>query len=188
MLDPEFVDQLGDFDVVAAVLGDLREASFLEPSQGLQAIGGFLGAEGRGGDGIEGEPVVEDFVKFDEEIEGGELGEVEDGVAVEDLVIEADMVEADDEVGAAEFLDEVVDLRFPVDAVAAADGAEGDPETEAHVTDLVPAADLLGGLLGFEVEVDDVLHGWIAAGRMVGSATISDKRNLAESGTGGGRE
>jgi hypothetical protein len=62
------------------------------------------------------------------------------------------VVEAHDEVRPLEFLEQVVHLALGVDAVAAACRRIGHAEAHPHVTDLVPAADLVGRLLGFEVE------------------------------------
>ncbi len=151
-----FVDEAGDFDVVAAVFGDFEEAALFEPADGLEAFAGFLEVEGGGGDGVEGEPVLEGFLEVDHEVEGGELSEIEGGVTVEDDVIEAQVVEANDEVGALELLDEVVDRFLVVDAVIAALRAVGDADAEAHAADMIPPADLVGGPLGFDIEVNDI--------------------------------
>ena len=47
------VDQLGDFDVIAAVLGDLDELALAPPLDGVETLGGLAGAEAGGGDGLE---------------------------------------------------------------------------------------------------------------------------------------
>ena len=151
------VYEFGDFDVVTAVFGNFHEFAFFEPADGLQAFGGFFDAEGGGGDGIEREAVAQFFLEVDEHVEGGELVEVVGGVAVEDFVIEAEDVEADDEVGALQFGDEVVDLAFAVNFVIAARGAVGDADAHAHFGDVAPTTDFISGLLGFEIKIDDVL-------------------------------
>jgi hypothetical protein len=151
-----FVDEFGDFDVVTAVFGDIEETARAEPFDGLKAFGGFFDAEGGGGDGIEGEAVINDLLQLDKHVERGHLAKIEDGVAVEDFVIETKVVEADDEVGAHEFVDEVVDLLFAVDFVIAARGAVGDADAHAHVADVIPATHFVGRLLGFQIEIDNI--------------------------------
>jgi hypothetical protein len=151
-----FVNEFGDFDVVAAVFSDIEEFALAEPFDGLKAFGGFFDAESGGGDGIEREAVVDDFLQFDQHVEGGHLAKIEDGVAVEDFVIEAKVVETDDEIGAHQLVDEVVDLLFAVDFVIAARGAVGDAHAHAHVADIIPATHFVGRLLGFQIEIDNI--------------------------------
>ena len=50
----------------------------------------------------------------------------------------------------------VIDPSSRVNAVFAAPGAVGHAERHAHVAFLVPAARVVGGALGFEVEINDV--------------------------------
>lgn len=150
--------ELGDFDVEAAVFGDFQEFSLFPPFDGLQAFGGLFDAEGCGGYGVEGEPVLKFCLELNEHVEGWELGEIEDGVTVEDFVIEAEDIETDDEIGAGEFLDEIVDLGFGVDFVGTPGGAIGDRDADAHIADFVPTSHLIGRFLGFDVHVDHVFH------------------------------
>ena len=96
------------------------------------------------------------FFDVEEEVECGDLGEVEDGVGGEDFVVEVDEVEADDEVGVAEFADELFGFLFGVDVVGVVEGVVGGGDGEFHFVDVVPASDVVGAVLGFEVEVDDV--------------------------------
>ncbi len=158
MFGAELVDEFGEFDVVTAVFGDFVEAAFAEPLDGLKTFAGLFETEGGVGDGIEGEPVFEGIGDDEEHIEGGDLGEVEDGVAVEDFVVEADDIETDDEIGALEFADEGIDVLLLVDLVTLTGGAVGHAHTHLQVPHMIPSADFIGGLLGFEIEVDDVLH------------------------------
>jgi hypothetical protein len=151
-----FVDKSGNFDVVAAVFGDFEEAAGAEPFDGLEAFGRFFNAERGGGDGIKGEAVVHGFLKFDEHIQGGGLAQVEDGVAVKDLVVEAEIVKTDHEIGPKQFGDELVDLFFAVDFVIAASSAVGHADAHAHVADVIPAAYFVGGLLRFQIKVDNI--------------------------------
>lgn len=161
VLGAVFVDEARAFDVKAAVLSDLEEFAFAPPADGIEAVAGFTDAEGGGGDGIEADAVAEFLFDFDEQIEGARgVREVEDGVPGEDFVIEVDDIESDDEVGAQELIDESVDVFFGVDAIFAGGGGVGDAEGHSHVPFAVPAAGIVGGALGFEIEVDDVLgHG-----------------------------
>jgi hypothetical protein len=152
----EFVDEFGDFDVVTAVFGNIQQAAGAEPLDGLEAFGRFFDAEGGGGDGIQGEAMVHGFLEFDEHIEGGRLAQVKDGITVEDFVIEAEVVEADDEIGAKQFGDELIDLLFAIDPVLAARRAVGHADAHAHVANIVPPADFVRGFLRFQVEIDNV--------------------------------
>ena len=49
MLLSVFMDQLGDFHIVAAVFRDLRQLPFLEPADRLQPFRGLFNAESRRG-------------------------------------------------------------------------------------------------------------------------------------------
>jgi hypothetical protein len=152
------VDEASDFDIVTAVFGDVHEAALAEPLDGLHAFGCFFDAQGGASEGVEGEAMVYNFLDVHEHVEGWGLGEVEDGVAVEDFVIEAEIVEADDKVCAHEFTDQIFDLGFAVDFVIAARGAVGDADAHAHVAHAIPTAHFISRFLRFEVEVNDVLH------------------------------
>ena len=94
-----FVDQARELHVIAAIFGDVEQLTFAEPLNGLEAFGGFLDAERGGGDGLEGEAMLEAILKFDEHVEGGHLAQVEGGVSVEHFEIETKVVEADDQIG-----------------------------------------------------------------------------------------
>ena len=103
--------------------------------------------------------MAEDFFEGHHDIEVMGLGfEVEDGVLEEDFVVEGDVVEADDEVGFDELVDEGIGLVFAVDMVMAGLGGVGDTDRHSHLIFVAPAADVIGGALSFEVEVDEVLH------------------------------
>ena len=77
VLDGVFVDEAGDFDVVAAVFGDLEQFAFLEPLDGLHALGGFLDAKSGRGDGIQRDPVLKFALQVHEHVERGELAQVQ---------------------------------------------------------------------------------------------------------------
>src|SRR5256885_14720164 len=74
------------------------------------------------------------------------------------FVIESQIVEANHQVRALHFGDEIVDLLFAVNPVVAARRAVSDPDAHSHLADLVPAADFLRRLLRFQIKIDDVLH------------------------------
>ena len=82
--------------------------------------------------------------------------EIEHGVAHEDVVIEIEDVEADDEIGPAQPIDQLVHARFVEDFVVAGGGAEDHADRHLHVALAIPAAGVVRGSLGFEVEVNDV--------------------------------
>lgn len=145
VLDAELVDELRALDVEAAVLGYFEDFTLTPPGDGLETVGRFSDAEGCAGDCVEGDARFEAFFDFDEQVEGwDDGGEVEDGVFLEDFVIEVDEVVADDHVCAAELVDEGVHLFFAVDAVSAGGGGVGDGDGDAHVAFFVPAPDVLG--------------------------------------------
>ena len=97
------------------------------------------------------------FIQHHEHVQRRQLGQVERGVAVQDLVIEPQVVETDDEVGALQFVDQVVHLRLAVDFVFAARRAVGHAHAHAHLGNVAPAANFLGGLLRFQIEINQVL-------------------------------
>jgi len=73
-------------------------------------------------------------------------------------VIKALAVEADHEIGAAQFFDERVHVAFAIDFIFAASGAVGHADAHPHVADIVPAADFISRLLRFEIEIDNVFE------------------------------
>ncbi len=155
--DAEFVNQLRNFDIEAAVLRDLHDFAFAPPADGVEAVGGFSGAEGGGGDVVEFDAVAEFFFDIEEEVETGHhAADVPHAVALKDAVIEFHMIESDDEVGPGHGGDELVDLFFSVDGVGGGGGAVEDADGHAHFVLVFPAAHIAGGALGFEIEVDEV--------------------------------
>ena len=152
-----FVDELGALHVEATILRDFGQPAFAPPSNRIETVARFADAETRAGDGVEAKAVAEFFLDIHEQIERAALvRKVEDGVGHEHFVVEIDHVESDDEVGADELLDEFVGAFFGVDAVFAKACAVGDAEAHAHVALFVPAAHVVGGALGFEVEINDI--------------------------------
>jgi hypothetical protein len=77
---------------------------------------------------------------------------------VQHFVIEPQNVETDDEIGALQILEEAVHLFLAVNCVIAAPGAERHADAHAHAIDVAPAAHFLGGLLRFEIEINNVFH------------------------------
>src|SRR5690242_17507214 len=75
---------------------------------------------------------------------------------MEDFVIEAQVVETHDEIGALQFREQLIDLVLAIDPILPARAAVGDADAHAHVADLVPTTDVLGGFLGFEIEVQNI--------------------------------
>ena len=63
-----------------------------------------------------------------------------------------------DQTGALQVRQQIVDLFLAVNIVIAARGAERHADAHAHAGDVVPAAHLLGGFLGFQIEIDDVFQ------------------------------
>src|ERR1019366_2053906 len=66
VLNAEFVHQAGDLHIVAAIFGDIEQLAFLKPLNGLQALGGLFHADRRGGDGVEGKPVLQLVLQLDQ--------------------------------------------------------------------------------------------------------------------------
>ena len=160
------MDHFGDLDIVAAILGDFHHrfwaASafvFLPPFEGIESVGGFSGAERCRGNGVEFETVAEHFFDFDEHVEiAGLLENVEHGIGLEYAVVEADVIVADDQISADEFVDEILHLAFLVDAVLFGCRGVGDRYRNAHFVFLGKAADIAEAALGFEVKINDVRH------------------------------
>ncbi len=111
------MNELGEFDVVAAVLGDFGELPFAKPLNRLKAFTGFFQAKGGVGDGIKGQTVFEFFRNHRQHIQSGELAEVKHRVAVQYFVVESDDVETDHEIRALKFTEEVINLFFGVNRV-----------------------------------------------------------------------
>jgi hypothetical protein len=102
--------------------------------------------------------MVNGFLKFHKHVERGNLPKIEDGIAMENFIVEAEIIESDDEIGAQKLIDEVVYLLLSINFVIPATGAVSDPDAHAHIANVVPATDFIGGFLSFEVKIDNVLH------------------------------
>src|SRR6476659_2955215 len=86
------------------------------------------------------------------------MGEIENGVAHQNVVVEIEDVKSNHEIGPAQALDQIVHAQFVKNFVASRAGTVGDTDRHLHVTLAVPAASVVGGALGLEIEVDDVAH------------------------------
>ena len=151
------MDELRALHVEAAVFRDVQKFALAPPADRVEAVAGFSHAEARARDGVEAEAVAELGLDVHEHVQRAALvREVEHGVAHEHFVVEIDHVEPDDEVGAQELLHEVVHALLAEDLVFAETRAVGHAEAHAHVALFVPAADVVGGALGFEVKINDV--------------------------------
>ena len=162
LLDSELGDKARYLDVEAAVFGDLAVFFFAPPADGVEAVGGLSGPEAGGGDVLKLEAVPESFFDVEEEIEAFHLLlYIPHAVALEDAIVEFDVVEADDEIGTGKGGDKAVHFGLGEDFVFAGAGAVDDADGHAHLVFVVPAADVAGAALGFEVEIDEILrHGW----------------------------
>ena len=87
------------------------------------------------------------------------VGEIEDGVAHQHLVVEAATVIADHQIGPCEQIDELVGPLFWENLVGSRACAVGGPERDPHVGLFIPSSDVIGRTLGFQIEIDDVLRG-----------------------------
>ena len=84
------------------------------------------------------------------------IAEVEQAVAHEHLVIEADVVKTYDEVGTAELIDEGLGFVLRIDHVFLQLGAVGAGHGDAHEVLVAPAAHIVGRAACFEVKINDV--------------------------------
>ena len=94
------MNELCDFHVEAAILGDVRKAAFLEPVKCLQTIGDFFHAKGGVRDGVQLEAMIECVLDLDEHIKRRNLAQIKRGVAMQYLIVEPDVVKTHDKVGA----------------------------------------------------------------------------------------
>ena len=86
---------------------DVEHSALAPPADGIESVAGFAHAERRGRDGVEAEAVAELGLDVHHQIERVALvRQIEDRVTHQHFVIEVDHVEADDEVGAEELIDE----------------------------------------------------------------------------------
>ena len=103
--------------------------------------------------------MLQNLLQVNQHIQGRNLLQVHDGVAVQHLIIEAQVIEAHHQIRPHQLLDEIIDLFFLIDAVITTGRAVSHADAHPHIADIVPAADLIGGFLRFQVKVNDVLHG-----------------------------
>src|ERR1035438_3242725 len=88
--------------------------------------------------------------------------QVERRVTMQHLVIKIDDVEADHFIRAGKLLHQVGDLILRENPILSVTRVVRDADGHFHVALLVPAANLRGALLGFQVKVDDVRHAYSA--------------------------
>ena len=155
------------FHVEAAILRDLHDAAFAPPADRIQPRGGFLDTERGLRDRIQPEPMAEPLLHVGHQIGGAKFrDQIEDRVTHQHLVIEIQDVESHHEIGAAQPLHQLVDLRFAEHFVASGRGAERDANRHAHVALARPAAGVVRRPLRFEVEINQVArHRQISAKR-----------------------
>ncbi len=141
MRGPELVDKLCHLHIEGAVARDLHHFAFAPPLDGLDAFSSLSLAKRRRRDVFQLGAVIGRFLQGHAEIEAPHLtGEVEAGVAHQDLVIEIDMIVANDKIGSPELIDEGIHGILSKDAVFPQSRAVGHADGHAHVTLLVPAA------------------------------------------------
>src|SRR6266496_3361121 len=102
--------------------------------------------------------MLQGLLQLDQHVQRGNLPQIQRRVTVQHFVVEAQIVKPDYQVGALQLGDEVVHLAFAIDSVVAPCRAVGHADAHPHPADLVPAADFLGRLLRFQIEIDDVSH------------------------------
>jgi hypothetical protein len=153
-----FVDELRDLHVVAAIFRDLREFAFFEPFDRLQTFRRFFHAEGRGRDGIQRQAMIQRVLQFHEHVQRRQLREVERRVAVQHFVVKPQIVEADDHVGALQFPEQIVDLRFAENFIFARQTAARHADAHLHLRNIAPAADFIRRLLRFQIEINNVFQ------------------------------
>jgi hypothetical protein len=86
------------------------------------------------------------------------VGEIEHGVAHQNMVIEIKDIKSNHEIGPAQTLDQIVDARFVKNFVAGSARAIGHTDRHLHVALAIPTAGVIGRALGFKIEVDNVAH------------------------------
>ena len=74
------------------------------------------------------------------------------------LVVEPQIVETDDQVGALQIRDEIVHLFLAVNLVIAARGAERHADAHAHVVMWLQPPTSSADFLRFQIEINNVLH------------------------------
>ncbi len=159
-----FMNQLGDFDVIAAIFRDFEEvfrSAEAPPLDGVHAVGDFGIAQRRFGDRVEAKTMLEDLFDFNKRVECGNLVEIERGVCRENLVVEAQDVVPHDKVRAHELLNHFMGIVFVEDAVFLIATGVGDSHGKPKLTEVFrgTAADFIEALLRLQVKIDNVLHG-----------------------------
>jgi hypothetical protein len=83
---------------------------------------------------------------------------------VQHLIIEPKIVESNHQIGPLYIGQQIIDLLFPVDSVFLAGGAVSHADAHPHLADFVPAADVLGGFLRFQIEINNIFRHKIMSG------------------------
>src|SRR6266850_6199069 len=94
----------------------------------------------------------------DQQVKGGQLPQIKGGVTVKDLEIEPQMIEANDQVGPLQILDELINLLLRVNRVSVGHGAVNHTDAHAHVADFVPSSHVFSRSLRLQIKIKDILH------------------------------
>ena len=85
------------------------------------------------------------------------MWEVQNGVTHQDLIVEAPIIIADDQICMTQEFNKIPDTLLSKDLVTLCRCAVSDPDGDTHIGFLVPSSHIVGGALGFQIEIDDVL-------------------------------
>jgi hypothetical protein len=152
-----FVEKLGNLYIKATVFGDFQEAFLAPPLDSIDADRCFADSESCLGDIVQSGLASRNLLYFHEEIQSGQLKwKIENRVPHQNLVVEIYDVESDDEVCSKQLLNQIVDSLLRIDPILGQIRAVGDSKRHSHVSFFFPTADVVGGTLSFQVEVDDI--------------------------------
>src|ERR1035437_9386859 len=102
------------------------------------------------------------FFEIDHEVKRRRRMQIQRSVTMEYFVIEIDNIEADHFIRAGELLHQISNLVLRKNPILSVARVVGDTDGHLHIAFLVPAPNLRGALLGFQVEVNDVRHAYSA--------------------------
>lgn len=152
-----FVDEAGDFDVVGAVFGNFPKRFelagffvFLPPADGVEAVGGFSGAEAGRSDVVEFEEAAHALFDIEHHVEvDGLFFQIGENVGLEHGIIETDVVPTHHEIGFEQKIGEGIEFVFPIDHIFISGSGVGDRDGNAKFGFIRETTHIADTALGF---------------------------------------
>ena len=145
----------GDSHILGAVFCQLFHLTLFEPLKGLQAVCGFSFLQRFAGQMVQPDAETKAPVDIFQDIKGVQFTEIPVCIGLEDPIVKPFDIKAHHEVRLFEVGKKIIHLILGETEEAVLKTVKEDSHGDAHKVRIVPAAHLLGRLLGLQVKIDD---------------------------------